>query len=208
MSLNAAELEEHLARLESVEAVRVVTHRGQVVEVHVIAPPDKPAKQVVRDVQTLALARFGTPIDRRVISVVRIAAETLSANGSVRPVLADLAFEPEGSRVTVRVALRRHDEQHVGQATGPAVPSARLRLVGEATLAAVEHAYEDLPPLALDAIGPTQVGGRVVVVAVVVSAGRDGKEEATVGSALSTGDQERAAVRAVLDALNRRLTLR
>jgi hypothetical protein len=44
-----------------------------------------------------------------------------------------------------------------------------------------------------------------VVAAVVVSAGLGGREDLSVGSALSTGDDGEAAVKAVLDALNRRL---
>jgi hypothetical protein len=56
------ELEETLARLPSVNAVRVAGDRDRVREVHVLAAPDKAAKQVVRDVQTLALARFGVDL--------------------------------------------------------------------------------------------------------------------------------------------------
>ena len=54
------ELEETLARLPSINAVRVATDGDVVTEVHVLAGPEKAAKQVVRDVQTLALARFGS----------------------------------------------------------------------------------------------------------------------------------------------------
>ena len=45
---------------------------------------------------------------------------------------------------------------------------------------------------------------RTALIAVVVFAGKKG-EELVVGSALSTGDDDEAAVKAVLDALNRRL---
>jgi hypothetical protein len=47
-----------------------------------------------------------------------------------------------------------------------------------------------------------------VIVATVVSAGDGGGEHLTVGSALSTGDDGEATVRAVLDALNRRIERR
>ena len=45
---------------------------------------------------------------------------------------------------------------------------------------------------------------RTVIVAVVVSTGERG-EEVSVGSAISQGDDSEATVRAVLDALNRRI---
>jgi hypothetical protein len=58
--------------------------------------------------------------------------------------------------------------------------------------------------LALDAIGTAGVGMRTALIAVIVFAGKNG-EELVVGSALSTGDLDSAAVKSVLDALNRRL---
>ena len=41
------ELEEMLCRLPSVDAVRIVGESAGITEVHVLSPPDKPAKQVV-----------------------------------------------------------------------------------------------------------------------------------------------------------------
>ena len=73
------ELEDTLARLPSVNAVRIIGDRDRVREVHVLAAPEKAAKQVVRDVQTLVLARFGIDLDRRLISVVQIGPDRLRA---------------------------------------------------------------------------------------------------------------------------------
>jgi len=115
--VDIAELEETLARLPSVNAVRVAGGGGEIREVHVLAAPDKAPKQVVRDVQTLALARFGITIDRRVISVVQIGpdridlrvwergvGETLACGtGAVAAVAAAHARGLTGESVTVRL---------------------------------------------------------------------------------------------------------
>ena len=77
MGVNFKELEEGLTRLETIDAARVVNQGDRITEVHVIAAAEKPAKQVVRDVQSLAMARFGLSIDRRVISVVQISPHEL-----------------------------------------------------------------------------------------------------------------------------------
>ena len=196
------ELEETLARLPSINAVRIAGQGDTVREVHVLGAPDKSAKQVVRDVQTLALARFGINIDRRVISVVQIGPDRMGVEDD-RPAIMGIHEIPEGTRTTVAVTLRWHNEEFVGTATGPAAPSARLRLVGEAALRAVEDIIVD-DALALDAIGEPAIGMRSLVVAIVVSTGERG-EEVAIGSALSHGDTSEAAVRAVLDALNRRI---
>ena len=205
MGVNFRELEEGLTRLESVDAARVVNQGDQITEVHVIAAAEKPAKQVVRDVQSLSMARFGLSIDRRVISVVQISPSDLDIAAVARAALTRVSETPNGSRTTIEVVLRHVDEENVGTATGPAVASARMRLIGEATIDASEKTFDTMPPIALDAITQTSVGAREVVVAVVITAARNGGEDLSVGSALSSGNLDDAGVKAVLDALNRRI---
>ena len=202
--LNYRELEETLSRLDSVDAVRVVTDGDRVAEVHILAAASKPPKQVVRDVQSLAMARYGTNIDRRVISVVQLAAQAVATQPEARPRLISIRDEVEGPRTTVSVTLAWQNGEHTGTSTGPIVGSARLRLVGEATLDALDRIFIDLPPLVLDSIGVATVGMRRIAIGVVVG-GNSQDSELAVGSALAGEDESEAAVRAVLAALNRRL---
>lgn len=201
------ELEESITRLDSVDAARVVSAGGKITEVHVIAATEKPAKQVVRDVQSLAMARFGTSIDRRVISVVQITPESIGSPDGARPAVVDLAEDSNGTHTTLKVTLRYGNDEHTGTATGPAVASTRLRLVAEATLDALAEAYGNLPPIAIDAIADATVGSRTVIVATLVAVAEGGAEQLAVGSAIAGEDEGQAAVRAVLNALNRRLAL-
>jgi len=200
--MDIRELEETLVRLPSIHAVRIAAKGSEVREVHVLAAPEKAAKQVVRDVQTLALARFGITIDRRTVSVVQIGPEKIQPDDD-RPAIMGVHEIPEGARTTVVVTLQWHGDEYAGTASGPAAPSARLRLIGEAALRAVEDIIGD-DALALDAIGAPAIGMRKAIVSVVVSTGAQG-EDVVVGSALSHGDDSEAAVRSILDALNRRI---
>ena len=204
MAFNHRELEESISHLDSVDAARVVTDGPRVTEVHVIASSGKAAKQVVRDVQSLAMARFGATIDRRVVSVVQISPTELAGGLPNRAALVGVNEEPNGTRTTLKVTLRFDDEDRTGDAIGTAVASTRLSLIGEATIDAVERTFDGVPPIALDAISVSIVGSRRVIVAIVVSADNGG-EQLTVGSALSTGDDGEATVKAVLGALNRRI---
>lgn len=206
MSVNFRELEEGLSRLDSVDAARVINQGDKITEIHVIAASDKPTKQIARDVQSLAMARFGLPIDHRVISVVQINPEQLDLSVVARAALMGVSESPNGVRTTIKVTLRYEDEEHVGTATGPAVASARLRLVGEATIDAIEKTFDAVPPIALDSITKTHVGSHDVIVAIVVAAGARGGEDLNVGSAVSLSSDDDAGVRAVLNALNRRLS--
>jgi hypothetical protein len=198
------EFEETIVQLDSVEAARVVRQGGKIVELHVLAAPSKSPKQVSRDIQSLAMARFGVNIDRRVISVVQLNVDSLRERKTTRPRLMRIKESTDNTRATLTVTLGWENTEFIGTASGPDGPSARLRLVGEATLHSMESIFEETPPLALDAIGPASVGMRTAMIAVIVFASKDG-EELVVGSALSHGDDDEAAVKAVLDALNRRL---
>lgn len=67
------DLEEALSRIQGVRAASVVTlANGEPTEIHVLAAPGKHAKQVVRDVQSLAMAQFGMDLDHRIVSVVQL----------------------------------------------------------------------------------------------------------------------------------------
>lgn len=197
--MNYQELEEALCRLPSVDAVRVVGNGRSITELHVLASPEKSPKQVVRDVQSLAMARFGLSVDRRVISVVQM--ETSGGSAAERPAIVGIREVPDGTRATVSVTLSWRGQTYVGEASGPSASSARLRLVGEATLRALEETLSG-PALGLDGVGTATIGSHEVAIAEVVTV-MGGDEQVLVGSALVRGDPTQAVVRAVLDAVNR-----
>jgi len=66
-------IERELCRIPHVVRAHVVRDASEAVrELHIIATPGKPAKQVVRDVQSVAMAAFGLEVDRNVVSVVQL----------------------------------------------------------------------------------------------------------------------------------------
>ncbi len=199
-------LEQAIARLPEVEHARVVANGNTVTEVHVLAAAGKPAKQLVRDVQSVALAGFDVEIDRRVISIVQFESPDLANRD--RPLVEDVSEQIEGSRMKVSVTLSWRDAKLVGTATGPAASSTRLQLVAEATVGAIEQALDEAAALGVTAVATPRVGSENVAIAqIVVVIG--GRERMVIGSALVGDDASKAMVRAVLDALNRQVpTLR
>lgn len=197
-----SDLESTLARLPDVDSVRVVGENGHVLEVHVLASPGKPAKQIVRDVQSLAMAAFGVNVDRRVVSVVQMEGDSVAQ--AHRPAILDITETPEGARLTISVSLGWHNEVYTGSATGPSSLETRPRLVGEATLQALEQAVSGDVAFALANFETPTVGSRSVAIAVVIMVA-GGEERALIGSALVATDPAQAAVRAVLDAVNRQV---
>ncbi len=100
------------------------------------------------------------------------------------------------------IALEWRDTEFQGEAYGPVGEESRARLLGEATLHAVEALASQPLGLALDAIATTQLGTSRIAMAQVEMG-----QASLVGSALLHDDDPAAApVRAVLDAINRRLS--
>lgn len=111
----------------------------------------------------------------------------------------------EEDRLEVVITLAWHDAEYSGRAIGSIDPRLRPRLVGEATLRAVEAVTDSAVELSLAAVATTPLGDAQVAMAQVVMAGDDGP---FVGSALlRERDDAAATVRAVLDAINRRLSI-
>ena len=194
------ELEETLGRLPSVDAVKVVGSNGHITEVHVLAEPGKPAKQIVRELQSLAMTAFGLSVDRRVVSVVQIDDDQITPVH--RPSILEIQESPAGNRLEVAVSLGWRSEVYRGSATGPQSLETRPRLVGEATLKAMEQALNGDVAMALANIENVTLGARTISLAVVVMV-TNGEERTLIGSAMVGNDPANAAVRAVLDAVNR-----
>lgn len=200
--MDAGSFEKTIERLPGVEAARVVMNGKQPVEIHVLAKPGKAPKQVVRDVQSLALAAHGVTIDRRIVSVVQIEGADMVAGD--RPIIEDVGETVDGAKMEITVTLSWHDQKLVGKASGAAAATTRLRLVAEATVNALSQALQDGTAFAVSAVDTPVVGSQEVAIAQVVIVS-EGIERLMVGSALVAGDPSRAMVRAVLDALNRQV---
>lgn len=74
------DLEAALRQIQGVRAASVVTTgTGVPSEIHILAATGKAPKQVVRDVQSLAMARFDLDIDHRIVSIVQLDESDLDA---------------------------------------------------------------------------------------------------------------------------------
>lgn len=210
------QLEAELCRLPEVKAARVVADEsGSLIEVHIVATPEKHAKQLVRDVQTIALANYGIDVDRRIISVVQL--DERSPLFDAPPPKLEVVATPEPrlrvSRVSidasdddtqVRVTVERGEATATGSSIGPPVASLLPRLTADAALGAVRELEPLSAPVAIEMATVTELGARRIASVAIVCAAFAGDEVLT-GSAVVRSDDASAIARAVLDALNRRL---
>lgn len=211
------DLEDAIRSLPGVQAVSIVTTGdGAPTEVHVLAAPGKPAKQIVRDVQSLAMTGFDLEIDHRIVSVVQIGTppvdvdeeapqdpsdEEDTANG--RPVITSVSMLTARHESTATVTIQAGDEQYEGTARGSSGTSGRPRLVAMATLTALESLLG--LPCEVETAAVVDAGSHEVALVVLnLTAARFG-QQVLAGSAIVRSDATDGVARAVLAALNRQL---
>ncbi|HEY5650492.1 MAG TPA: hypothetical protein VIW46_03525 [Acidimicrobiia bacterium] len=121
-----------------------------------------------------------------------------------RPFLATIDQRLENGRASVSVAIGRGDKQYTGAAEGTSDPHQRARLVGEATLRAVEELTAHRHTFDLTAIGTSDLGPVRIALAQIRETGWS---DYLIGSAMVRDDDSATATaKAVLDALNRRIS--
>lgn len=221
------DLEESIRQIPGVRAVSVVTNaQAQPTEVHVLAAPGKPAKQIVRDVQSLSMAQFDIDLDHRIVSVVQIEDESATADDATvidlsdpsepasdelleqieaqaRPMISEIGVRSTGSEIEVEVRLEFDGDTFVGIERGAAAASARPRLVAGATISALDELLG--LPAAVESAAVVETGTHAVALVVItISVPRLGAQS-LAGSAVIRGDETDAVARAVLSAVNRRL---
>lgn len=212
------DLEDALRTLPGVQAVSIVTTGDATpTEVHVLASPGKPAKQIVRDVQSLAMASFDLDLDHRIVSVVQIGdspvpdtagpADDPAMGDDVqagRPVIASVSMLTARQEATASVTIGVGDDRYEGVAQGSSALSGRARLVAVATLSALEELLG--LPCEVEAAMVVAAGShQAALVVLSLTVPRVGQQLLS-GSAVVRADPTDAVARAVLAALNRQLT--
>jgi hypothetical protein len=221
------ELEESLRQVPGIRAASVVTGPDAVpTEIHIVASRSKGAKQVVRDVQSLAMATYDIDIDHRIVSVVQfddgvdglIEGQHLPAvitlpeaqpqqpsepDALPRPVIASISIRTAGAEADASVVVKTGGASYDGRSIGPSTMSHRHTLIARATLDAVTELLG--LPSEVEFVTVSTMGTRRMAACVIQVAVPGIGELVLTGSALVRSDEADAVARAVLDALNRRL---
>lgn len=206
-----AEIEQSLSQVAEIRAARIVSSEdGVIQEIHVLALPSKSPKQLVRDIESTIMARFGIPIDHKKVSIAQLGRETVLSEDVAeqgighRARIHSVNTEVVGYRAVSTVVLELEGEQYTGTVEGPASTTGRRRLVAQATLNALEQYVEGQVGFALEDVALIALGRERVAVSCVIVVTPLG-EQAFAGSALARQSENDSIVRATLDAINRRL---
>jgi len=202
--VDVAKIEELVGQVRGVMAVRVVQdEQGQIDELHIVGSPSRSAKQMVRDVESLLYVRGGVRLDHRKISLVQIA-ESVIQPAPVRVRLLDIS-RTTGDQPTITVVLGM-DDQHV-QGVGRSRPDHQEQpqdLAGYATIHALDQLIGARGQFRLENV-ERQPFGQLEVYLTHLTLTTDDGIETLLGISVVRDDDPAAVVRAILDAVNRRL---
>ena len=202
-SISTKEIEEAISEVRGVNGVKVVAdEEGKIEEIHVIVDAKRSPKQVVRDIESVLLAKCNVAVDHRKISVAQIGEEPRSSH--IRLQFLDISLSISAIKARAFVRLKKEDEIVEGEAIGPASTRNIPYLFSQATLKAIEKCLPEEVSLSLDDLIITNSKGRETVVVLIDLVTLNG-EEPLAGAALVKQDVGKATVLATLNAINRRL---
>jgi len=202
--IDVAKIEDLLNQVRGVMAVRVVLEeQGQIDELHIVGSPGRSAKQMVRDIESLLFVRGGVRVDHRKISLVQIA-ESAIQPAQVRVRLLEIG-PSSGDPATVTVALGMDDQRVLGIGRSrPDRDDHAEQLVGYATIHALDQLIGARGQFRLENL-ERQRFGQLNVFLTHLSLTTDDGIETLLGISVVRDDDPAAVVRAILDAVNRRL---
>lgn len=203
-SVPVEELKSFLEQIAGVVAARpVLDNSGALSGVHILARSDRGSKQIVRDIESACKAQFDLEIDHRIVSVAQVEEE--DGYCITRLHSKSMNIVTSGGTWEVSVTLFSDDGREFhGQAKGPATADNRLRLTAQAALSAVEGYLHNMCDFILQDIFQTNFGTYTGVLASITIVTPHDEDE-LIGSAVVKTELWEAALKAVLDAVNRRV---
>jgi hypothetical protein len=202
-----SDVEAVVRAVPGVERAKVVVNDwGAIESIHVVGDTSRPAKRVVRDIESALAARIGILVDHRRISLAQVSSAEAPSAGP-RLVLLGYAVEVDSaagrSWVTVRLGRSdRPDGAYQGSAQTRGGGSALRSALVEALAQALEQALPDnvrLDPGQLRAVRNDDT--TIWLCTLVVS--RGGREEMSAGAAIEGASRDEAVLRAAVDAAAR-----
>lgn len=198
---------------------------GELAEIRVVAEPTAAAAEIVRNVQSALLARFGISVaaGRIIVTVADVEGAAAGRENGRRPAasqgestvrilsrpdprprLEQVEFQREHpGQVRCRVTLALDDEVVTGEAEGLDAEGMSLEVAARAAVEAMRAlAGPEAAPLVLDGVSRVDIAGRDHVVAAVQT--RQGRMIKVLAGAAAVDDSaEYAAALAALQATNR-----
>lgn len=203
------ELDQLMSSLSGVIAAKTVVENDEITDIHILSDSTKSPKQLVRDVQSAVMARLGSAVDYKLISIAQVDKNLVVPTDEVpipeiRLSLAKISTSLEGSHIETSVVLRHKDRLFRGSTKSTVAGRNSAMAAANACIAAVKEYLHEPGQISLLELQKNQLGGSSCI-SVALSFNNDKYEGQYFGIApVKSQDLEvQAAAMAVLSALNR-----
>ena len=199
-----------IKQLESVKAVRINTDKqGRIEEIHVTSGFGRGPKQIARDIESVLIAQFNLQVDHKKISIAKMrnaeAGVVLAITKLDRAKVIGVAIEIIGVTAEVRVQLFIDDKMIEGTAFGPYSQNNKLRLLVKATINALEMLTMDKFILLVEDVEIALIAKKELAIVALTLIESSGEQCITGCALVKDNDNQKAVVRATLDAINRKI---
>lgn len=191
-----------ICKLSEIKSCNVVCGKNnKIEEIHVLAYLNRNIKHLVRDIQSAINASFGINIDYKVISIAQINEYDFK---DVRLQIKGVSVRNIENVFEASVTLNYGHKLYEGKATIVKSKFNKLKAISEATLLALENFIDKGKLFYLEDIRTVAITNGELCTCVIGYTYKD-KEELLSGCCLVNAEEDKAVVKAVLSAVNRRL---
>jgi hypothetical protein len=196
-----------IGKVQGVISARIIVDEdGEIKEIHVVSDFSRSPKQVVRDIESVLIARYNLNVDHKKISIAQVEFMERQSSGDIRIKIESVQTVLAQTNLSVTVQLCCRGEIYEGVASGPISSSNSMRLGALATIAALQQMLDDGHTVILEDLAHICLS-RCEIVVVVVSWVSKQNEEILIGAVPLVKPAAEAVVNAVLSAVNRRISL-
>ena len=191
-----------ISKIDGILNVKIIQENDTIKEIHILANKLRSPKQIVRDIESSLIASYDYRVDRRVISIAQIQTDEIKPISRIR--YEGISVGTNGTAAQCTVKLSYEDSEFEITLTGIKTIANSRKMVAEAAVKVVEKIIGQA--LIFDVQDVFVSSNRdVPFVSVIVNMITSNHEESMVGSVVVKNDINEAIVKAVLDAVNRRV---
>ena len=203
--MNFEEVELFLNSVKSVISCKIIADSNdEIRELHVLSDNNRHSKQVARDIRTALISQFNIDVDYKVISVAQIN-KNISFNSNFRLLYEGYTNETTSDKIKVTTKLSWKKKEFIGEAEDIKSEKRILAVAAKSTINSIKLAINS-DCLVVEDIQSTKIAGEDAII-VAITHIENGKEETLIGTSLVESNKIDAAIKATLNAINRKINL-
>ena len=213
ISYDIEDIEKSLKDLSDILFAKIVLSEDEdIKEIHIITKNSSNPKKITRDIESFLLAKYNIQVDYRKISIAQVKDKEIKdgqikeeeLESSLRLKFSDIKVGAIGNQFEVCVKLESNGKIYEGKVSGKNWDKNREYLVAKAALEGMSSYLEGSIFFQVDEIKKIELDSKEIVVVSINLIDSKGKEN-LVGSTVIKDDFNKAIVKAILKATNRRI---